>query len=356
MSSPEPAAQPGSEALTYPLEDAPGTGDGSAVAIAPGILWLRMPVGGGLGSINIWALADDDGWTIVDTGLRTPETVKAWRLAFASTLGAKPIRRTIVTHLHPDHSGMAGWLANRTGARLWMTRLEYLMLRVLANDTGREAPPEGINFYRAAGWDEDALDRYRTRFGEFGKLLYPIPDAFQRIVDGQRIRIGGRVWEVVVGAGHSPEHACLYCAELKLLISGDQVLPRISSNVSVHPLEPEADPLSEWLATLAEIRARVPDDVLVLPSHGEPFLGLHRRIEGLIGGHERALLRLHGALDEPRRAVDLFHHLFRRAVTPQIYNMATGESLAHLSCLRTRGRAVREMDDSGTAWWLAAPR
>lgn len=344
------------DGLRYPLKEIPGTGDGSAVSIAPGVLWMRMPMGGGLAFINIWALADEDGWTIVDTGLRTPDTVNAWRTAFAGALGGKPIKRVFATHLHPDHSGMAGWLCNRTGARLWMTRLEYLMLRVLANDTGREAPPEGIRFYQAAGWDEDAVDRYRARFGEFGKLLYPIPNAFRCIVDGERIRIGGWEWEVVVGVGHSPEHACLYSSELNLLISGDQILPRISSNVSVHALEPEADPLSDWLRTLADIATRVPDDVLVLPAHGEPFFGLHSRIKGLIDGHESALMRVHAVLEQPSRPIDLFKTLFRRPITPELYGMATGESLAHLSCLRTRGLARREIDTQGVAWWQAVAR
>lgn len=340
-----------SAALVYPLQTSPGIGDGSSVTIAPGVQWLRMPIGSDLSFINVWALADGDGWTLVDTGFRTPQTVEAWHRAFTNTLDGRPIRRIIVTHLHPDHSGMSGWLASRSGARLWMTRLEYLTLRVLANDTGREAPSEGIQFYRRAGWDEAALDRYRARFGEFGKLLYPIPNSFQCMADGDMIRIGEQDWQVVVGSGHSPEHASLYCPALKLLISGDQILPRISSNVSVQPLEPEADPLSDWLCTLTSIRLQVPNDVLVLPAHGDPFIGLHRRIDQLIDGHERGLGRLIELLDQPRRAVDVFSALFRRPITPELRGMATGESLAHLHCLRTRGLATGDADAEGVAWW-----
>lgn len=339
------------ETPIYPLNFAPEIGDGSSVEIATGVQWLRMPMGDGLDHINIWALADDDGWTVVDTGLRTPSTVESWHHAFNRTLQGRPIKRIMVTHLHPDHSGMAGWLANRSGANLWMTRLEYLMLRVLSNDTMREAPAEGINFFRSAGWDEPALDRYRARFGQFGKKLYPLPNAFRRIADGDQIRIDGQVWEVVVGAGHSPEHACLYCPDLKLLISGDQVLPSISSNVSVQPLEPEADPLSDWLKSLTEIKDRVPADVLVLPAHGAPFHGLPQRIDALIAGHERGLGKLTEALKKPRRAVDVFSYLFRRPITPELQGLATGESLAHLHCLRTRGIAQRELDGDGVAWW-----
>lgn len=348
---PAAAAQ---DQLVYPLAAAPQVGDGASVEIAPGVHWLRMPLGSDLKFINVWALAGEKGWTLIDTGLRTPGTVEAWHRAFGALLGGQEICRVMVTHLHPDHSGMAGWLTSRTGARLWMTRLEYLTLRVLANDVGREAPTEGIEFYRAAGWSEPALDRYRTRFGEFGKLLYPIPNAFQVMVDGDRIEAAGHEWEVVVGNGHSPEHACLYCRQLGLLISGDQILPRISSNVSVHPLEPEADPLTDWLTSLATIRDRISDDVLVLPSHGDPFLGLHGRIDRLIDGHERSLARLAAELDEPRRAVDVFPTLFRRPITPELQGMATGESLAHLHCLRRRGIARRDVDADGIAWWSRA--
>ena len=292
--------------LLYPPLALPEIGDGSATEVAEGVLWLRMPMDGKIEAINLWALADDDGWTIVDTGLRNTETAAAWRRAFASTLGNRPVRRIIVTHLHPDHSGMAGWLAQKQPARLWMTRLEYLTLRVLTSYTGQEAPEEAIQFYQAAGWDEDALDHYRARFGDFGKAVYPLPDNFQALKDAQLLLIGGREWIVVVGSGHSPEHALLYCPTAKLLISGDQVLPEISSNVSVQPLEPEADPLTEWLETLKSIRARVPDDVLVLPSHGKPFRGLHARVDALIEGHETGLEKLHALLAIPKRAIDVF--------------------------------------------------
>ncbi len=166
--------------------------------------------------------------------------------------------RVIVTHMHPDHIGMAGWITRKFGCRLWITRLEYLMCRVLSADTGREAPEDALRFYRAAGWDQDALDTYQSRFGGFGKALHALPDSFRRLTDGEEIAIGDHVWRVVVGNGHSPEHACLYCPALKLMISGDQVLPRISSNVSVFPTEPDGDPLRDWLTSLARIKTRVP--------------------------------------------------------------------------------------------------
>ncbi|WP_179046198.1 MBL fold metallo-hydrolase [Sphingobium lactosutens] len=319
--------------ITYPEIEPPEIGSGSAAKIAEGVFWMRMPMGGRIEAINLWALADNDGWTIIDTGLRTTETAAAWHQAFASTLANQPIQRIIVTHLHPDHSGMAGWLAQKHAAPLWMTRLEYLTLRVLASYTGQEAPAEAIQFYKAAGWGEIELDHYRARFGDFGKMLYPLPDNFRALEDGQRLKIGDREWMIVVGKGHSPEHAMLYCADLDLLISGDQVLPEISSNVSVQPLEPEADPLSDWLVTLGKIRQTVPNDVLVLPAHGKPFRGLHERIGALIQGHEDGLARLLALLGSPKRAIDIFPALFKRQISLSLLGLATGESLAHLACL-----------------------
>jgi glyoxylase-like metal-dependent hydrolase (beta-lactamase superfamily II) len=219
---------------------------------------------------------------------------------------------------------------------------------MLVADTGREAPEEGVMFYRAAGWDEDALDSYKVRFGGFGKAVSKMPDAYRRMSDGDVIEIGGRRWRVITGNGHCPEHVCLWQEELKLFISGDQVLPRISSNVSVFPTEPEADPLSDWIASCRKLLAAVPSDVLVLPSHNEPFVGLHERLNNLIEGHERALARvLHRLKQGPKRAVDLFAALFARKIGPDLVGMATGETIAHLNCLIGRGVARRVRGEDG---------
>lgn len=339
--------------LTYPFEAGPAVG-GAAVEVTPGVMWMRMPLGGALGFINVWAIAEQDGWAIVDTGIAGVDTRNAWRVALKEALGGKPVTRVFVTHMHPDHIGMAGYLTRKFQARLWITRLEFVTCRSLAADSGREAPEDAIAFFRAAGWDEDALETYRQRFGGFGRGLHALPDSFHRLNDGDRVRIGDHDWEVVVGSGHSPEHACLYCPDLKLMISGDQVLPKISSNVSVFPTEPDGDPLTDWLTSLARIKDRVPDDVLVLPAHNDPFRGLHARIDHLIGGHERGLDRLRGLLAEPKRVVDVFPVLFRRRIDHHVLGLATGESLAHLNCLITRGEAVRERDGEGIDWYRAA--
>ena len=341
------------ESLTYPLQPPPAPGE--AVQVAPGVLWLRMPLPMALNHINVWALADGDTWTVVDTGMQTTETAAAWQSAFSGALGGRPVGRVICTHMHPDHIGMAGWMTRRFGCQLWITRLEYLTCRMLAADTGREPPADAIRFYRAAGWDEDAIEDYKTRFGGFGKHIYALPDSFRRITDGDELEIGGHIWRAVVGRGHSPEHLCLHCPQLALMISGDQVLPRITSNVSVFPTEPEADPLADWLASITEVGCRVPDDVLVLPAHNEPFRGLHTRLGQLRARHEEALGGLREALREPKRAIDVFHVMFRRPVGLSLLTFATGEALAHLNCLMQRGQATRELDARGIAWYAAAP-
>ncbi len=233
-----------------------------------------------------------------------------------------------------------------------MTSLEYLTCRVMVSDSGREAPPEAIQFYREAGWGEAALETYRARFGNFGKYIHPLPDGYRRIEDCEEIVIGQHTWRVVVGSGLSPEHACLHCPELKLLISGDQVPPRIASNVSVHPTEPDADPMTGWLASIEKLKREVPDDVLVLPAHNECFRGLHARLGALANGQQRALDRLRNTIAEPKRAIDVFSALFSRPIAESdaaLLGLATGESLASLNHLIARGEAQRVVGSEGVA-------
>jgi glyoxylase-like metal-dependent hydrolase (beta-lactamase superfamily II) len=340
----------------YPCGEPPARGD--AREIAPGVVWIRMPMPFRLDHVNLWAVREGEGWAIMDTGLQTLDTATAWRnlLAGPGSLGGGRVTRVFVTHMHPDHIGMAGWMTRRFDCRLWMTRLEYLNCRVLTADTGREAPEDGVRFYRKAGWTDDDIENYRARFGNFGKMIHQVPDSYRRLQDGERFAIGEHEWRVIIGRGHSPEHACLYCPNLKLLVSGDQVLPRISSNVSVFPTEPDADPLAEWLASIEKIKREVADDVLVLPAHNEPFHGLHPRLDYLAQGHARGLERLRKSLEQPKRAIDVFDSLFARRVEgdPHLLNLATGETIAHLNYLIQRGEAVVAHVDDGVAWYQLA--
>lgn len=343
-------------ALEYPFAQAPETG--KTLEVARGVFWIRMPLPMTLDHINIWALEDGDGWTIVDTGMRTDDTLAAWRALFASATDKRPLQRVIGTHMHPDHIGMSGWLTRKFHCRLWMTQLEYLNCRVLTGDTGREAPEDAVAFYQKAGWGQGAIENYQARFGNFGKHIHALPESYRRIQDGEDIQIGGSSWRVIVGRGHSPEHACLYSSEQKVLISGDQVLPRISSNVSVYPTEPDANPMHEWLETLKKIKEEVPDDVLVLPSHNECFRGLHARLDYLAMAQERTLDRLRKTLKEPRRAIDVFVALFGRSIDETdggLLNLATGESIARLNYLLHRGEITRQADHEGVVWYQIHP-
>ena len=347
----DPEAAP-KAALIYPFEAPPARG--RALEVAPGVHWIRMPLPYALNHINLWALDDGAGWAVVDTGVRNEETVLVWREVFAKSPDQRPLTRVFVTHMHPDHVGMAGWMTRKFGVRLWMTRLEYLTCRVMVSDTGREAPDDAIEFFQRAGWGASAIETYRARFGNFGKHINALPDSYRRLRDAEEVVIGANTWRVIVGSGHSPEHACLYCSALKVLISGDQILPRISSNVSVHPTEPDADPMSNWLDSLAKLKREVPDDVLVLPAHNECFRGLHARIDALARGQETSLRRLRRSLAEPKRVVDVFGALFARPIGDgdvPLLGMATGEAIACLNHLIQRGEATRSFDVDGVAWY-----
>lgn len=339
--------------LEYPLA-APAPSQFTSVA--PGVQWIRLPMPYRLNHINVWAIDDGAGWTLVDTGVRTEETATAWEQLLTRAPLDRPLQRIIVTHMHPDHIGMAGWLARKYGVRLWMSRPEYMACRVLVSDSSRDAPPDALRFFKEASWSDSAVDAYRARFGNFGKNIYALPDSYRRIEDGETIRIGEHDWEVVMGRGHSPEHACLYSAALKLLISGDQVLPKISSNVSVHPIEPDANPMADWYASLEELERRVPDDVLVLPAHNDAFHGLHARIANLRDGQHAAFDRLRTALRQPRRVPDTFEALFKRPIgeaDSHLFALATGEAIACLNYFMARGEARKEVRD-GVAWFALA--
>lgn len=332
--------------LSYPFPAIPEAGE--TIAVAPGVLWLRMPLLlTGLSHINLWLLEDGDGWTIVDTGMNIEPIRQAWEQVFASALGGKPVTRVICTHFHPDHMGQAGWLTERWGVRMWATRREWLFGRMLYLDRQPTVPDFFLEHYRRCGFGGEALDEMRARgYSHYSSAVTPIPEQYRRIEDGEEIQIGGRGWRVVVGYGHAPEHACLYCEELNLLISGDQILPKITPHIGVYPAEPDANPLQEYLDSLATFRP-LPADVLVLPAHNEPFRGLHVRLDYLQAHHQDRLTVLEELLAEPKRVMSTLKVLYKRRLKPHETFLGVGEAIAHLNCLIERGRVVRETDAAG---------
>lgn len=310
-------------------------------------------VPGPLKHVNIVILDDGDGVAVVDTGLDIAPCREGWETLLSGPLAGRPVTRVIVTHFHPDHLGLAGWLAERFDAPVCMTRVEWLWARLLLADV-RDAPPlEAPLSWRLAGWDDDRIARETAKgWGRFAGVVSPLPASYVRLVEGQTIAIGARHWRVVTGNGHSPDHACLVDDAGGIMIAGDQVLPRITSNVSLMLAEPAEDPLGDWLTSIARLKA-LDDRLLVLPGHGDPFTGLHARLDALDAGHRERLDALWGHLAEPRRVVDCFGVLFARAVGDDIIGLATGEALAHLRRLEVEGRAVRHVED-GVAWFRRA--
>lgn len=338
-------------AIEYEFKKRPESG--TTMPVADGIEWLRMPLPFSLNHINLWLLRDEAGWVIVDTGVGDKDTLEIWPKVFAETMGGEPATHVVATHMHPDHIGCAGFLTDQFDIDLWMTREEYLLCRILVGDTGREAPDEAISFYRAAGFSEEQLQKYKRAFGMYGRMVTALPESYKRMREGDEVRFGDVTWRIITGGGHSPEHASLFDAERNILISGDQLLPKISSIVSVWPTEPRANPLAEWYKGLRHVKSQVPEDVLVLPAHGKPFRGAHDRIDALIKEHDDRLDVLRDICREPMRVIDTFESIFKSDINDGNRIMAVGEALAHLHYLMANGEIEMDTKDD-VAWYRAA--
>jgi glyoxylase-like metal-dependent hydrolase (beta-lactamase superfamily II) len=337
--------------LTYPLGEF-GPEPGTLHPLSGGVRWARVRLAGSLGHVNCWVIDDGDGVAICDTGMNTSRCREDWDAIFAGPLADTPVTRIVGTHLHPDHIGLAGWISERFDAPVWMTRGEWLTAQFMQTDVRENVPAEVLAMRRAAGWDDAQLDEAaKSGWGRIQQYISALPLGYRRMHDGDVLEFGAETWRVVTGSGHSPEHACLVNERAGLMISGDQVLPRISSNVSLSAVEPDADPLGEWLASIDKL-LNLPADLLVLPAHGEPFHGLHARLAALRDEHHERLDELAVFLETPRRAVDCFPRLFRREIDQSVLGLATGEALSHLRHLEVEGRSVREVRDG--VWWFHA--
>jgi glyoxylase-like metal-dependent hydrolase (beta-lactamase superfamily II) len=343
--------------LQYPLGDtlpAPGR----TIELAPGVHWIRMALPFALDHINLWLLRDEidgrSGWSVVDCCVTRDEAKAQWEAVFDNALQGLPILRVIVTHMHPDHIGLAHWLCERWNAPLWISATDYNAARVATQSTTGFGGESAARFFASHGLtDPESVEKIRARANYYPSMVPAVPRSFRRMMDGDVLSIGGRQWRCIAGHGHAPEHIALFCEELEVLISGDMLLPRISTNVSVYDVEPESNALALFLASIDRFRA-LPAGTLALPSHGKPFRGVHRRVEQLHAHHEARLAEvLEACAARPGSAAEMLPVLFKRTLDLHQTTFAMGEAVAHLHLLWHAGRMTRERDEHGV-WRFAA--
>ena len=333
-----------------PWKSAPGYGE--AMEVAEGIIWIRLPLPMVLDHVNIYALDDGDSWTIVDTGIFSRRSVALWEFVLEGPLAGRPVSRVLLTHHHPDHIGMAGWLMNRFGATLCVSRTSWLMARMLILDVEDKPTSEAVAFWKAAGMDEDILQkRLGQRPYNFADICSPIPVGYMRIGQGDVLHAGGRNWDVHVGNGHAPEQITLWSQDNDIVIAGDQIISSISPNIGVYPTEPEADPVSDWLESCNRLETLACESHLVLPGHKLPFTGLPARMRQLSVNHHGALDRLRSFLVRPKTAVECFGTLFSRKIDDATYGLALAEAVAHLNHLHHAGELTRVKRADGAWLW-----
>ena len=328
------------EALDTPFDGLPAPGE--TIEVASGVHWLRMPLPAALDHINLWLIEDGEGWAIVDSGFALDDTKALWRQLFKGVMAGRPVTRVFVTHFHPDHVGAAGWLCVERGARLWISRTEWLMHKMLMFDDEGENSAFQAEFYRTNGLANADADTMLGRGNGYRKVSSEAPHDFHRLAEGDLVEIGGNEWRIMVSTGHAPEHVSLYCEALGVVIAGDQILPRISPNVTLAGSQPEANPLLDFLTSIERFRS-LPEDTLVLPSHVVPYRGLHTRIDQLARHHRERLDEILTALVRPMTAAEIVPVLFGSGRTFDLYQkgFAMGEALAHLAYLEKQGKLTR---------------
>lgn len=352
--------------LHYPLGDQLPV-PGGVIEVLPDIKWMRMPLPFALDHINLWLLRDEvetsngpvSGWTVVDCGVHSPTLMSLWEQIFDAALEGLPIVRVVVTHMHPDHLGLAHWLCERWRVSLWISSTDYLQAKIGSENQSSFGGEGAAEFFAAHGMTDPAvLEQVRGRIGYYANLVPGVPKRYNRLMDGQTLSIGpaGRrqQWLCISGYGHAPEHIALHCPALNVLISGDMVLPRISTNVSVYEMEPESNPLQLFLDSLDKF-AHCAKDTLVLPSHGKPFNGLFPRIAQLRQHHDDRLDELLAACRlRPLCGMDAISVIFKRPLDFHQSTFAMGEAIAHLHYLWHSGQLVRQRQSNGV-WVFSAP-
>ncbi len=344
--------QPGN--LRFPFQQPPEAG--AVAEIAPGILWVRIPLPFRLNHINIYLIDDGNGWAVLDTGIANKVTRDIWEGLAAGPLAGRKLTRLIVTHYHPDHIGLAGWLGERFSLPLLTTKTTYLKCLNISLSPGALDTQVYRDFYLRNGLKAEIAAIVTTQGHGYLKLVTPLPPVFERITEGEKLNIGGRTFEVLIGEGHAPEQAMLYCGEEKLFFAADQVLEKISPNVSVWASEPRGDPLGLYLRSLNGIKGRLPADVLVLPGHRLPFIGLHARADELAAHHAHRCAAIEEACREPKSAADLVPVIFQQPLDPHETSFAFSEVLAHMNYMLRQGTLAWAETCDGIERVIAARR
>ncbi len=339
-----------SSALETLPGDVPTAGD--LREVAPGLFWLRMPLPLALDHVNLWVLEDGPGWCIIDTGLNTADLRSIWTQLLSGPLSGRPVTRLIVTHYHPDHAGLAGWLWQQwqpdERPTVVMSTTEYLMCKALQLDSTEGHRDQIAAFYEQAGMPAERVAFYRQRGNVYRQGVHDLPAPYVHVDEGQVLEIGARRWQVIKAGGHALDMIMLHCPDDKLFISADQVLPFISPNVSVWPIAPYADPLTIFRSSLSQLRS-LPGDSLVLPCHGMPFYGLHGRISELLDHHDERLAQTLAACAGGVTAEQVLNVLFDRPLDDFQRLFAVGEALAHLNHLVVAGQLLRH-EKAGSPW------
>ncbi len=323
-------------ALQFPASEPPAPG--AVIEMAPGILWARIPLPFRLNHINVYLIDDGDGWAILDTGIGNDATRAVWEALASGPLAGRRFTRLIVTHFHPDHIGLAGWLCETFDLPLLTSQTSYLAcLNISLNPSALDAKTYR-DFYLRHGMDEATTQRVAVQGHGYLKMVSPLPPTFMRLVAGDTLQIGGRTFDVLTGNGHAAEQVMLYCATDNIFLAADQVLAKITPNISVWAVDPDGDPLGLYIRSLGELKARIPADALVLPGHQLPFYGLHTRGDELIAHHRlRCDAIAEACRNAPRSAAELVPVLFSRELDPHQMSFAFSEAQAHVNYMLRRG-------------------
>lgn len=326
--------------------DTPAPQPGKTVPLAPGVDWGRVPLPIDLNHINVWLLDAGDGCVLVDTGMSSEIVKDAWLLIDEEVLSRKPLRAIFITHIHPDHIGLASWLQQRFAVPVLMSKRTHEQAQLLLGGKVTTAGDEAEVFFRTNGVTDLSSVRGMFSPARFARLASGLPEVARHVSDGEVLQWGESGWTALETNGHAEGHLCLFDARHRLLISGDQVLPTISSNISFTWRGSDPNPLHSFLTSLRRLRD-LPADTLVLPSHGLPFRGLHQRVDDLTQHHEEQLDKLANACSTPKTAAEIFPVMFRRELKGMHLYLALGEALAHLEYLVHAGRAERRKDAAG---------